>query len=77
MDFETCGRCGRPMATEVGTSFLCCLECKRRLIGYASWPVGGPTGAISVYKTKAEAESAARGTASGQLAPVWTDIGEP
>jgi ribosomal protein L37AE/L43A len=76
MDVQTCPRCGKPLATEVATSFLCCLDCKRRLLGYASWPVGGPSGVITVYRTKAEAESTGKGLGSTQLSPVWTDIGE-
>ena len=76
MDVETCPRCGKPLAMEVGTAFLCCLECKRRMLGYASWPVGGPKGAVSVHRKRGEAESAAKGAGAAPAHPVWTDIAD-
>ncbi len=75
MDVEICPRCGKPLAVEVGSSFLCCLDCNRRLLGYTWWPVGGGAGPLAVFKTRGEAESAAAKAGGGpaEVSPAWTD----
>jgi hypothetical protein len=75
MDVETCSHCGKPLAVEVGSSFLCCLECNRRLLGYAWWPSSGPSGPLAVFRSRAEAEGAAAKGGGGpiELSVVWTD----
>jgi ribosomal protein L37AE/L43A len=76
-DVETCPRCGKALAVEVGTGFLCCLDCKRRLLGYTWWPAQGMAGSLALFRSRSDAEAAASKAGEAiELAPVWADTAE-
>jgi hypothetical protein len=77
MQVQTCPHCENPISVEMGTGFLCCMECKRRLLGFSWWPQGGRPASLPLFKTAADADAAASRTGeSYELSAIWTDVSE-
>ena len=77
MKVETCPRCRKPISVEEGTGFQCCMDCKRRLLGFSWWPVTGRPASLPLFKTKKAADAAASrsGTANQyEIAAIWADV---
>ena len=75
MQVEMCTRCGKPMTLEVGTGFLCCLDCKLRLVGYSYWSDKGRPTNLQLFKNAADAQMVAdKSGDSYEVSAIWTDL---
>jgi hypothetical protein len=75
MQVETCPNCENPISVEMGTGFLCCMECKRRLLGFSWWSPGGRPSSLPLFKNAADADAAAtRAGAEYELSAIWADV---
>lgn len=75
MQVEMCPRCGKPVSVEVGTGFLCCLDCKLRLVGYSYWPDRGRPTNLQLFKNAADAQVAAgKSGDSCEVAAIWANL---